>query len=175
MKIIECSPDVPTDRMYCPSTDEVIFAPEYEEMYDGAKAFVAAWHSEVLDKPMIKDANLEAAWNAIYSEWNAEEDPELDLWDLLDKFLTEHENPAWIVYECTFYGMACGPVQTTIYFVVKADTIIAHPEAGSCFASFQFPGRPPDLPACASNWKRPLINILTKLLLFKIFLLCLQA
>ncbi len=124
MKIIECSPDMPTDRMYCPSTDEVIFAPYYDEINDGAKAFIASWHGEVLEEPIIEDAKFEAAWNDIYKEWNAEEDPELDIWELLEKFLLEYENPDWVVYECTFYGMACGPVKTTVYFVVKADTII---------------------------------------------------
>ena len=43
---------------------------------------------------------------------------------MVPKFLSEYEYPDWIVYECTFYGMACGLVQNTIYFVVKADTII---------------------------------------------------
>ena len=32
MKIIQCSPSMESDRMYCPSTDEVIFAPDYEEI-----------------------------------------------------------------------------------------------------------------------------------------------
>ena len=30
MEIIKCSPEMSVDRMYCPSTDEVIFAPDYE-------------------------------------------------------------------------------------------------------------------------------------------------
>ena len=124
MKIIECAPSMSTDRMYCPSTDEVIFAPGYDEISIGAKAFVACWHDEVLDHPEFNDVKLEAAWDAVFKEWDAQEDPELDLFELVPKFLSEYENPDWIVYECTFYGMACGPVQNTIYFVVKADTII---------------------------------------------------
>lgn len=124
MKIIQCYPSMSKDRMYCPSTDEVIFAPHYEEISEGAEAFVAYWHGEVLDEPLIRVPKLEAAWEAMYQEWDAQENPELDIWELVDKFLAEYENPDWIVYECTFYGMACGPVQTTVYYVVKSDTII---------------------------------------------------
>jgi len=124
MEIYPIDPSISTDRMYCPSTDEVIFAPYYDEINDDAKAFVAFWHGEVLDEPLIRDPKLEAAWEAIYQEWDAQEDPELGIWELVEKFLSDYENPDWIVYECTFYGMACGPVQTTVYYVVKADTII---------------------------------------------------
>jgi len=38
MEIIECSPEMSIDRMYCPSTDEVIFAPGYEELNEDANA-----------------------------------------------------------------------------------------------------------------------------------------
>ena len=85
---------------------------------------MAYWHGEVLDEPLITHQALEEAWEAIYKEWAEQEEPELDIWELVEKFLLEYENPDWIVYECTFYGMACGPVQTTVYYVVKSDTII---------------------------------------------------
>lgn len=124
MKIIQCYPSMSKDRMYCPSTDEVIFAPYYDEINENAQAFVAYWHGEVLNEPLIRDPKLEAAWEAMYQEWDAQEEPEMDMWELVDKFLAEYGNPDWIVYECTFYGMACGPVQTTVYYVVKSDTII---------------------------------------------------
>ena len=124
MEIIKCSPEMSVDRMYCPSTDEVIFAPDYEMINDNADAFIAYWHGEVLTEPEIKDPKLEEAWEATYRAWDEQVDTEIDIWDLVDKFLAEYENPGWIVYECTFYGMACGPVSTTVYFVVKNDTII---------------------------------------------------
>lgn len=124
MKIYQCYPSMSTDRMYCPSTDEVIFAPHYEEIEEDANAFVAYWHGEVLDEPMIKNHKLAQAWEKIHKDWSEQEEPELDIWELVEKFLSDYENPDWIVYECTFYGMACGPVQTTVYYVVKADTII---------------------------------------------------
>jgi hypothetical protein len=42
----------------------------------------------------------------------------------VEKFLKSYRNSKWKVMECTFHGMACGPVSTTVYYVVKADTII---------------------------------------------------
>ena len=111
------------DRMYCPSTNEVIFAPNYEEIYDGAEAFIAYWHGEVLDEPTITDDNLATAWQNYQEIWDELLD-EFDVYELVEQFLRDYENPEWIVLECTFHGMACGPVSTTVYYVVKADTII---------------------------------------------------
>lgn len=122
MKIIQCSPEMSTDRMYCPSTDEVIFAPDYEEINENAEAFIAYWHGEVLDQPSITDEKLKTAWDEYFEKWKDSED--IDIWDSVEKFLTDYKNPNWIVYECTFHGMACGPVSTTVYIVVKADTVI---------------------------------------------------
>ena len=110
--------------MFCPSTDEVIFAPDYEEINENAEAFIAYWHGEVLDQPSITDEKLKAAWDEYFEKWKDSED--IDIWDSVEKFLTDYENPAWIVYESTFHGMACGPVATTVYFVVKADTVIEY-------------------------------------------------
>jgi len=111
------------DRMYCPSTDEVIFAPGYEEINENAEAFIAYWHGEVLDQPEIKDEKLLAAWEKYYEKWD-ELMEEFDPFEIVEKFLEGYNNDEWIVYECTFYGMACGPVQTTVYYVVKKDTVI---------------------------------------------------
>lgn len=124
MEIIQCSPEMDIDRMYCPSTNEVIFAPGDEEINEDADAFIAYWHGEVLEEPSIKDEKLEAAWNEFFGKWSESEDEDCDLWDAVEKFLTDYENPAWTVYECTFYGMACGPTSTTVYYVVKRDTVV---------------------------------------------------
>jgi hypothetical protein len=110
------------DRIFCPSTDEVIFAPDYEEINENAEAFIAYWHGEVLNEPSITDEKLKAAWDEYYEKWKASED--IDIWDSVEKFLIDYENPSWKVCECTFHGMACGPISTTVYFVVKADTVI---------------------------------------------------
>ena len=123
MKIIKCCPEMSTDRMYCPSSDEVIFAPEYEEINENADAFIAYWHGEVLDQPAITDEKLKAAWEKYFEKWD-ELYEELDPFEIVEKFLKSFRNSKWKVLECTFHGMACGPVSTTVYYVVKADTII---------------------------------------------------
>ena len=129
MKIIQSSPDMEVDRMYCPSTDEVIFAPYYEEINDNAEAFIAYWHCEVMDQPEIKDKKLKDAWDKYFGKWS--ESDEIDIFEAVEEFLKSWENPDWKVFECTFEGMACGPVTTTIYYVVKTDTVIElDPEPG---------------------------------------------
>ena len=122
MKIIQCSPEMEVDRMYCPSTDETIFAPYYEEINEDAEAFIAYWHGDVLDQPEIKDVRLKSAWEKYFEKWNETDD--IDIFEAVEKFLKKYKNEEWIVYECTFYGMACGPTSTTVYYVVKSDTII---------------------------------------------------
>ena len=119
MEIIQCSPEMEYDRMYCPSTDEVIFAPDYEEINEGADAFIAYWHSEVLDEPCISDEPLEKAWNEYYEKCGKTLGI-TEKWETVEKFLCEYENPLWKVYEC----IACELSATTVYYVVKADTII---------------------------------------------------
>ena len=123
MKIIQCSPSMESDRMYCPSTDEVIFAPDYEEINENADAFIAYWHGEVLDQPSITDEKLKVAWEKYFENWD-ELYEELGPFEIVEKFLKSYRNSKWKVMECTFHGMACGPVSTTVYYVVKADTII---------------------------------------------------
>lgn len=124
MKIIPVSLEMSIDKMYCPSTDEVIFSPEQLEINEAAEAFVAYWHGEVLNDPLITDPELNKAWEEFREgEWQKFLD-NLDLWEGIEKFLTEYKNPEWIVYECTFHGMACGPVSSTVYYVVKKDTVI---------------------------------------------------
>jgi len=123
MKIVQCESEMSVDRMYCPSTDEVIFAPNYEEINESAEAFIAYWHGEVLDQPEIKDPKLLAAWEKYNEKW-AELSEKLDPFEIVEKFLKGYRNSQWKVMECTFHGMACGPVSTMVYYVVKADTVI---------------------------------------------------
>ena len=123
MDIIACSPDMDVDRMYCTSTDEVIFAPGYETINEDAEAFIAYWHGAVLDEPLITDNKLESAWNE-YFESCGNSLGICEKWETVEKFFREYDNATWMVYECTFYGMACGPTTTTVYYVVKADTVI---------------------------------------------------
>ena len=125
MELIECAPEMSSDRMYCPSTDEIIFAPDYEEINDNAEAFIAMWPAEFMEEPTINNESLEAAWNKFYKEDLNEKLEEGDyIWDDFRDFLRNYDNTEWKAYECDFHGMACGPTTTTLVFVVKADTII---------------------------------------------------
>jgi hypothetical protein len=121
MEIIELSVES-YERMYCPSTDEIILAPN-EEINDTADALKGYWHCESMDEPEIKDSELKKAWNDYYE--NYLKDKDLD-WDDDDyrKFFQKLDRPDWIAWECVFHGIACGPVSFTVIFVVKADTVI---------------------------------------------------
>jgi hypothetical protein len=123
MEIIRYSPEMSIDRMYCPSTKEVIFAPDYDEINENAEAFIAYWHGEILDQPEIKDPKLASAWEKYFEKWD-ELFEELDPWEIVEKFLKSYRNSNWKVLECTFHRIACGPVSTTVYYVVKQDTTI---------------------------------------------------
>jgi hypothetical protein len=123
MELIECAPES-IDRMYCPSTDEVIFAPGMEEIADNAEALLGYWHHGFINEPHINNEILKAAWDEYFSKNLKDEFPFGYKWEELRKFFLEYENQEWLTYECDFYGMACGPVTTTVIYVVKADTII---------------------------------------------------
>ena len=125
MELIERAPEMSTDRMYCPSTDEVIFAPGYDEINEDTEAFIAMWDAEFMKEPTINDESLKAAWEKFFNDDLNEKLEAGDyIWDDFRDFLRNYDNPEWMVYECDFYGMACGPTTTTLVFVVKADTII---------------------------------------------------
>src|SRR6056297_538550 len=112
------------DRMYCSSTGEILFSPDMPEVNDDTKAFIAYWHNEVLDQPEIKDPELAAAREEFFEKKWFELDEEMSPGEIVTKFLKEYQNEQWVVYECVFPGMACGPFTTTVYIVVKAGTVI---------------------------------------------------
>ena len=100
MKLIECSPEMSTDRMYCPSTDEVIFAPDYEEINDNAEAFIASWDAEDLYEPTINDETFKAAWEKFYNEDLKEKlKTHTYIWDDFRNFLKNYENSEWVTLD----------------------------------------------------------------------------
>lgn len=123
MKIIKAQPDESVDRMFCPSTNEVIFAPGSEEINANAEAIIGYWHNEILEEPSIADSDLASAWDEYFEKWEELTD-EIDGSEAVKKFLKKYKNPKWKVFECIFNGIACGPVSFTVFFVVKADTVI---------------------------------------------------
>lgn len=128
MEIREIDVDLEYDMMYCPSTDEVIFAPGYEEINDKAEALIAYWHSGAYLDPGIKDSKLAAAWEQLYERWDELTDDMCEF-EVLENFLMQYDNPDWVVLLCCFSGFGCGgPSSQTVYHVVKADTVVKeHP------------------------------------------------
>ena len=122
MEIISYEP-YSSEAMHCPSTGEDIFAPDMEQINVDADAFMGYWHHEVLDTPSIKDKVLKDAWDKFYDEYSKAEDDDLDIFEALIEFFKNYKNPDWVVYECTFSGIACGPISFTVWYVVKSDTI----------------------------------------------------
>ena len=78
-----------------------------------------------MDEPTINDELLKAAWEKFYNvDLKEKPNTRTYIWDDFRNFLKNYENSEWIVYECDFYSMACGPTTTTLVFVVKAGTVI---------------------------------------------------
>jgi len=124
MDIIEHDVETIKDRMHCPSTGEVIFSPGHEAIDGKANAFIAYWHGEILDDPEIKDPVLLDAWKEFFEENWEEAIEDMSFYEMVEKFLKEFKSDQWIVYKCKFPGMACGPVNSTIYMVVAAETVM---------------------------------------------------
>ena len=110
--------------MFCPSTGEIIVGSGQDGVNERAGAFIAYWHGDALDKPHISDVTLRIAWDAFNRRGGPDSD-DADLgWDAVDRFLADYEYPAWVVYKCIFHGLEFRPTSATIYFVVRADTIV---------------------------------------------------
>lgn len=121
MELTAISYDYETQRVYCPSTDEVLVY--LEDIMEEASALIAYYLLGYLDEPFIKNEKLAAAWDTYYARWN-EMDEDMRDWEKLEKFLKEYDQPEWIAMEHTDHGIACGPIGQTVYWVVKADSII---------------------------------------------------
>lgn len=124
MQIIEKFTSYEGHRIICPSTDEIIWAPDFEEFNTEAFAFKGYWYFETLEDPQIRDPQLQKDWEVFYEHWK--NDPNAQrISDALEQFFKEYNNPEWIVYYCEYYRTA------SCYYVVQADTIIEEdPEEG---------------------------------------------
>ncbi|HOO99256.1 MAG TPA: hypothetical protein PLV06_06075 [Bacteroidales bacterium] len=112
-------------KIYNPVRGDVIVDPECD---DDAPSLHAYWFTEMITEPMIKDPGLSEAWESFIKKAE-EEDENFMLWsDDLVKFLEGYDNPAWKVLEVTSSGIACGPVSSTIWFVVDKETEIEEVE-----------------------------------------------
>jgi hypothetical protein len=78
-----------------PITNEIIV--DTETVYDEAVSLIAYWLDDYLYEPKIKDEALMLAWN----EYAAKIDFNDIDFDDFDQFLTEYDNPDWIVLKVT--------------------------------------------------------------------------
>jgi hypothetical protein len=94
-----------------------------EECNDDAKSLIAYWLDGYMSEPVINDAKLQEAWEA-FAERYEEDNDESPYWEHLYKFLVEYDSSEWIGYEITSYGIACGPICSTMLYVVDKDVVV---------------------------------------------------
>ena len=111
--------DLSHDNFYCPATGTHIQSKDhFEPVSSSLKAY---WISDVgLDEPAFNDAKLEEAWATLSAMLN-ENNEGID-WEDVEKFLDNYDQPNYVAYEITTGGIACGPVSSTVVFVIDMDT-----------------------------------------------------
>lgn len=107
--------------MFNPITGEVIVE---EECHDDAKSLKGYWICDLLDEPVINDDKLRTAWEDFVENFYKDNHGTPFSWETLNKFLQEIDNPLWIAYEITSTGIACGPTDYTVVFIVDKDVIV---------------------------------------------------
>jgi len=109
-------------RMYCPSTDEIIFAPDLQNIHNKADAFIGCWPSISMDRPSIKDQELKDAWKRHFEKNIDKNNPTWQAY--YQEFFRQYENPEWVASECEFRGDPSLPFIFSDIYVVKADNIL---------------------------------------------------
>ena len=100
---------------YCPVTGRQICGVEVG-MDESVPSLMGFWEDEFLDKPIINNPELKIDWDKYYKSTDRRE-----LSDGFEKFLRSISAPQWLVYKITTYGMACGPMSSTVWFVIKME------------------------------------------------------
>lgn len=107
MKIFEI--DLSHETFYCPVTG-MCLQTDTEGFADEVPSVMGYWIGEVVEEPMIKDENLQEAWDMFLENGSSDSLPA--------KFLSGYNNPNWVVFELTTSGIACGPMSSTIWYVI---------------------------------------------------------
>lgn len=125
MKITNCCL-FQDERLYSPSTGQIVYDPKSGMIDLQAKALIAAWNQEVFHQPQINDDVLRDEWHQYfdYYYFDTEEDETLLYQDILTNFLRLQENPDWQVYKCILYNDQTLPHCITLWCLVKADTAL---------------------------------------------------
>jgi hypothetical protein len=120
--------DLQHQNFYCPATGACLCHDdpdkvEFLESPMDAPSCQAFWVGEVLHESMdesdFKDEAFRQAWTKF------EEQFEEDYWgiDELRDFLKSYPAENWATYEITTSGMACGPVSSTVWWVLDMDYV----------------------------------------------------
>ena len=108
MQIIEL--ELSQDSFFCPVTGHHIQGAQH---FEPSPAMVAGWHSEIIDEPLALEDPVKDPWDA-YVKKVDEADEGYDI----KEFLRGIKNENLVCFEITTGGMACGPVWSTVWFVI---------------------------------------------------------
>lgn len=107
MKIFEI--DLQQEKFYCPVTGQCLQAEE-DFFADEVPSVMGYWIDGVVEEPEIMNENLKEAWEEYIENGG-------DVFELRN-FFHDYEDASWVVFELTSYGIACGPVSSTIWYVI---------------------------------------------------------
>jgi hypothetical protein len=108
-------------NFYCPATGEPINEAN-NTCNETAKSLQGFWVNEIIYEPHFNNTELEKDWNNFVIIFEKEkEDEYLEPSDLLT-FLEKYDHPNWVVFEITTTEFACGPISSTVWFVIDMNT-----------------------------------------------------
>jgi hypothetical protein len=111
MQIIQL--ELSHDNFFCPATGQRITGPQ---SYEASPAQVGMWIGEIITEPEIASPELDAQWTR-YEE-QLSDDGGVDI----ENFLRSLNMPNHVCFEITTSGMACGPVSSSVWYVINMDT-----------------------------------------------------
>lgn len=106
-------------NLYCPATGEYI-AKEDTGYNEDAKSLMGYWINEILDQPFIKDAILNAVWEAFALKYEEENDGLSPEYSDLEEFLSEYEHSTCIVFKIRTEGL----IGDIAWFVLDMNTVL---------------------------------------------------
>ena len=114
MQIIELT--LSHDNFYCPVTGHYIQGPEH---FEPSPAMVAGWHSDIMDEPLTLSDTFAPAYNKFVEDLD-EDDFVYD--ENLENFLKAIDAENLVCFKLNTSGIACGPVFSTVWFVIDFES-----------------------------------------------------
>lgn len=105
-------------NFFCPATGQPVYGDSGEPL---APSFRGGWCCEVPEEPLELAEELQPRWQA-YLEQQEDSDDGLDV----SAFLVSVDQPGWVAFEITTFGIACGPVWSTSWTVLDLTTAGDH-------------------------------------------------